>query len=397
MEKSHLEYLFSIISHDDKNTYDSSINTVMGNWIRVAKELGIDGGVTKDEKGRNHLTLVRDDGSYLGTVEPAMLPRCAPAARVAARSKILTTKLLSEAGVRVPRSKIFEKNQRQEARQWAFETGADLVVVKAHSMSQGKGVNLEVTKNSFDSIFDQCISVQEKRGYAPRVIVQEMIDGFDVRCVIIEGRFHSAISRISAFVRGDGTSTVQQLIDAKNAQRAQDSFFKKKLIVIDSNAKSHLKRSGVSLTDVPAEGEFIPLTSMANSTYGGDSVNVTDLLSDNVKEEARKAIAAIPGTCTAGVDLLIDRFDTDNPLVIEINSFPFMHIGRYPTYGEPVDPQMAYMKALIVLDKLENADSPEFTGEELGIIRDYVAFLELRDKLEQVRSIPKPKDGKVGA
>ena len=78
-------------------------------------------------------------------------------------------------------------------------------MVKAPSFSQGLGVFLNVTEQDFKERFHECVEMQKERKREPSVIVQEMVDGFELRVTVVEGEFFGSIIRIPAYVTGDGT------------------------------------------------------------------------------------------------------------------------------------------------------------------------------------------------
>ena len=47
------------------------------------------------------------------------------------------------------------------------------------------------------------------------MIVESFVTGKDYRCLIIDGRMAAIAERVPASVTGDGTSTVEQLVDTR--------------------------------------------------------------------------------------------------------------------------------------------------------------------------------------
>ena len=58
---------------------------------------------------------------------------------------------------------------------------------------------------------------QSRRGW---VVVESFVVGKDYRCLIIDGKVSAIAERVPAHIIGDGTSTVQQLVDLTDATRA---------------------------------------------------------------------------------------------------------------------------------------------------------------------------------
>ena len=117
----------------------------------------------------------------------------------------------------------------------------------------------------FEKTFEECVSIQENRKRNPRVIVQELMHGFELRCTVIEGELVNVLARIPAYVIGDGSSTILQLIEEKNERRESDRFLRKRRIKPEEmNLQAKLKADGRSLDMVPDVGQSILLSSISN-------------------------------------------------------------------------------------------------------------------------------------
>ena len=99
-----------------------------------------------------------------------------------------------------------------------------------------------------------------------------------------------------------------------------------------------LKGQGFQLDSVPAEGEVVYLRENSNVSTGGDSIDVTDRISDDYKKIAVDAVAAL-GAKISGIDLIIDDLDVPASTpgaygIIEANFNPSMYMHIYPYKGE---------------------------------------------------------------
>src|SRR5690625_4568957 len=129
------------------------------------------------------------------------------------------------------------------------------------------------------------------------------------------------MERIPAFVIGDGSSSVKELISRKNRERKLNPHTSFRPIVIDDTLEGHVARQGFSLSSVPAQGEEVILRGNANLSSGGESVDRTDDLPQEILDAAVKAVGSVPGLTAAGVDLLYDDTQNENGyIIIEINS-----------------------------------------------------------------------------
>lgn len=200
-------------------------------------------------------------------------------------------------------------------------------------------------EDGFESTLEEWVNIQVNRNRTPRVIVQELMHGIEMRCTVIEGGLVNVLARIPAYVIGDGSSTILELIEQKYERREPDRFLRKRRIKPEElNLQAKLKADGRSLDMVPNSGQSILLSSISNVGYGGETANLTDLVSDEIKETATAAVRAIPGLTTGGVDVMAESLDTANPRVIEVNSFRHAFLSIYPTYGDSVNPLDMYLR-----------------------------------------------------
>ena len=88
----------------------------------------------------------------------------------------------------------------------------------------------------------------------------------------------AAALRIPANVKGDGTLTVQQLIDKENADPRRGYGHENVLteIAVDRDTLDLLAKLNYTLETVPQKDEQVFLKSTANLSTGGTSVDVTD-------------------------------------------------------------------------------------------------------------------------
>lgn len=274
-----------------------------------------------------------------------------------------------------------------KARSEAFESDKE-VVVKAHNLSQAIGIFLHVDEEGFNRTFEECVDIQVNRNRAPRVIVQELIHGFELRCTVIEGELVNVLARIPAYVIGDGSSSILELIEQKNERRQSDRFLRKRRIKPDEiNLQAKLKADGRTLDMVPAAGQSILLSSISNVGHGGETANLTDLVSDEIKETATAAVRAIPGLTTGGVDVMAETLDTKKPRVIEVNSFPHAFLSIYPTYGESVNPLDMYLHSWLSRDDFENGVWKNWEEQDLNKLARYYEFYN--SKIEVLKHLPK--------
>lgn len=228
-----------------------------------------------------------------------------------------------------------------EAESAATELGFP-VVVKPVAGHKGQGVVTGI--ESLDGVrraFADILAAAGTGGF-DGAIVEQQVYGTDHRLLAVGGRFVAALERVPAFVDGDGTATIRELIERENSTVARLDNARSPLCKIkaDEDLKDYLRLQGRTLEAVPSAGERVTLRRVANISAGGVSINVTDRIHPlNVKlvEDIAKFFRV---TCL-GIDVLAEDISkpwTDGRLgIIEINAGPgvFMHLA--PAIGEPVD------------------------------------------------------------
>ena len=178
---------------------------------------------------------------------------------------------------------------------------------------------------------------QSRRGW---VIVESFVTGKDYRCLIIDGKVAAIAERVPAHVIGDGTSTVQQLVDLTNADPRRGVGHEKILtrIKIDAAAEEVLADQGHTLSSVPEEGEMVKLALTGNMSTGGISIDRTFEAHPENAEIAEEAARMI-GLDIAGIDFICP--DITQPVretggaICEVNAAPGFRMHTHPTIGEP--------------------------------------------------------------
>ena len=123
--------------------------------------------------------------------------------------------LASSLGVATPYTQLIAKDD-----QLSPSTARELLsrfrrlIVKPTQASLARGLTLDI--NSVTALNK---AIAYARTISPKVLIQEQVEGEEVRFTVIEGKVRAAILRRTPRVVGDGTSTIAQLINAENAER----------------------------------------------------------------------------------------------------------------------------------------------------------------------------------
>lgn len=215
------------------------------------------------------------------------------------------------------------------------ELGYPVYVKPAHG-SQGSGVNRVEAKDELNDIFqdygEDRVSV---------AIVEEEIQMPDYRIVVLDNELVSAYRRVPLAVMGDGSKTIDQLIDQQQneyLEQGRDTIIDKN----DQRIKTKLLGQGLDFGSVPASDSSVVLASVSNLSMGGTSEDVTEIISQRWVDLA-KYVRKNFSLRLCGVDLACeDIADPDSGYsVLEVNSTP--GLDHYASSGAE---QEAIVKAL---------------------------------------------------
>ncbi|PTX14356.1 cyanophycin synthetase [Pontibacter mucosus] len=249
-----------------------------------------------------------------------------------AGDKKATKDILDEAGIPVPKGRtISTAEELKKAIDWLGFP----VVTKPLDGNHGKGATINIT-----NLKDALKGFQEARKYSQWVMVEQYIQGFDFRLLVINGKFVAAAKRTPAMVTGDGVSTIKQLVERENKDPRRGIGHEKALtrIKLDKHTQNLLKQLNLTTKSVLPAGEVLYLKSTANISTGGTATDVTDLV-DPYNVLMAERIAGLIGLDICGIDVMTT--DIAIPLneargaVLEVNAAPGFRMHISPTYGLP--------------------------------------------------------------
>jgi GNAT-family acetyltransferase (TIGR03103 family) len=227
--------------------------------------------------------------------------------------KRVTRRIMRRAGVRVAQGAVAREGDLDEARSLLKAIGQ--VVVKPARGEQGRGITVGVRDDEgLDRAVDHALQ------FCPDVLVEELVDGDDLRVLVIDREVVAAAVRRPAEVVGDGRHTVDELIRAtsRRRERATDG---ESTIPVDSVTAEVVAEAGYAMDDVPPHGERIRVRRTANLHTGGTIDDVTDRLHPEIAEAAVRAAEAL-GIPVTGIDFLVPAVDGPDYVFIEANERP---------------------------------------------------------------------------
>ncbi|MGY1803289.1 N-acetylglutaminylglutamine synthetase [Blastococcus sp. SYSU D00922] len=227
--------------------------------------------------------------------------------------KRVTRRIMERAGVRVARGALACEGELADAVALMQEVGE--VVVKPARGEQGRGITVGVRD---EAGLERAVALALQ--FCPDVLVEELVDGEDLRVIVIDREVVAAAVRRPAEVVGDGRHTVDELVRSTSRRRERATGGESRIPLDDTTAEV-VAESGYAMDDVPPNGERIRVRRTANLHTGGTIVDVTDRLHPEIAEASVRAAAAL-GIPVTGLDFLVPDVEGSDYVFIEANERP---------------------------------------------------------------------------
>jgi GNAT-family acetyltransferase (TIGR03103 family) len=225
--------------------------------------------------------------------------------------KRVTRRIVKAANVRVPN----QIHAGDDAQARTFLESYKAVVVKPARGEQGKGV--AVNLKSWDEIQR---AIATARTSCNDVVIEEFVQGIDLRLVVIDYKVVAGAVRRPAQVVGTGRDTIRQLIESQSRRRAAATGGES-TIPLDAETERCVAEAGYSLDDVPALDAQVFVRKTANLHTGGTIHDVTGILHPTLVEAAVQAARAINIPVT-GIDFIVKSPTMSEYWFIEANERP---------------------------------------------------------------------------
>ncbi|XWN29595.1 MAG: N-acetylglutaminylglutamine synthetase [Devosia sp.] len=225
--------------------------------------------------------------------------------------KAVTRGIVERAGIAVPDE--VEATDEDAAR--AMLDRHERIVIKPARGEQGRGISVGLGPDD-----DVATAFDMARRECDRVLVEEFVEGDDLRLVVIDHRLVAAAVRKAARVFGDGQSTLGALIDKQSRRRAAATGGEA-TIPVDSETLRCLKAQGYTLESVVEDGQEVQVRRTANLHTGGTIHDVTDHVHPALVDAAVRVSRAID-IPVVGVDLMVPSHRSPTYRFIEANERP---------------------------------------------------------------------------
>ena len=273
-------------------------------------------------------------GSHQRRIQATMTSQTSALGVEIADEKGRTKSLLKDAGIPVPEG--YECDSWEATLENALEIGYP-VVVKPLVGNHGRGITLGITND--DDLKTAYAAARMRHDY---VIVEKHLVGFDHRLLVIDYQLVAAARRVPAFVTGDGTHTIGELVQKVNEDPLRGYGHQRELTMIGVDAMSErlLSDAGLTMDSILEDGVEFFLKSTSNLSQGGTAVDITDQVHPDNRYLAER-VARLSGLDIVGIDVVTPTLDV--PLheasggIVEINAAPGFRMHLRPSQGKPRD------------------------------------------------------------
>lgn len=240
--------------------------------------------------------------------------------------------LLEQAEIKVPKGMIIRRESSLE--EACSHVGFPLVI-KPINGNHGRGITIGI-----QNLVDAKIAFDAAKEVSNSIIVEQLIQGKDYRLLVINHKLVAAALRTPANIIGDGMHTIQQLINATNADPRRGYGHENVLTQINVNQMTLdlIHKENYTLDTILPDGEILYLKDTANLSTGGTAEDVTDIVHPTNVMMAER-ISRIVGLDICGIDLMThdisQTLEETNGAVIEVNAGPGFRMHLAPTKGLP--------------------------------------------------------------
>jgi cyanophycin synthetase len=242
-----------------------------------------------------------------------------------ARDKRQAGDVLRKAGIPVPQNRAV--SDLPGAEKAAYELGFPVVVKPA---DKDGGIGVAAGLSTIEEVREAFLLAQE---LSNNILVEKHAEGRDYRLTVFQGELVWAVERIPGGVTGDGSSSVEALLDRLNEEplRGENPLSLLKRIALNDEALALLSKAGLNVNSIPREGVFVRLRRIANVNCGGMPVTVTGMVHPDNRLLAIRAASAMR-LDLAGVDLLIPDIShswrESGAVVCEVNAQPGVDLAE---------------------------------------------------------------------
>ncbi len=229
--------------------------------------------------------------------------------------KALTRAVLTEAGLRMPEQMLLGAGENPDELIDLFQRKVGRAVVKPVRGEQGTGVSVDLGTRE-----EMLVAVENARRECDSVLLEQFVEGVDLRILVIGGEVVAAAVRKPAEILGNGKDTARRLIE-KQSRRREAATGGESRVPLDRETERCLAEAGYGYDDVPPRGKTLRVRRGANLHTGGTIHDVTDTLNPVLAEAAIDAAKALQ-IPVVGMDLITPDPAGEDYVIIEANERP---------------------------------------------------------------------------
>lgn len=252
-------------------------------------------------------------GGVVHTCRESLTDMTSSIAFIISDNKRLSSNILARNGFSVPEQVLWKGQEEEKVKKLLKKSGS--LVVKPCQGEQGRGVAVDL-KNWQD--VREHIEFLEKQ--EDEVVVEEHVDGHEVRVIVIDYQFVAAAVRRPPEVTGTGQHTVQELIEHQSRRRLKETSGESE-IPFDDITKKCVREKGYEMADILPEGEVLRVRKNTNLHTGGTIHDVTEKISPYFREVSESAAHCLE-LPVVGLDFIVPDFNEKKYWILEANERP---------------------------------------------------------------------------
>lgn len=225
--------------------------------------------------------------------------------------KTVTRKILKNVQLRVPNQQVVTSQESIDT----FLNKNRRIVVKPAQGEQGQGVFVDLELPE-----EVQAAINSASQFCDKVIMEEFVQGEDLRIIVIDNQVVAAAVRKPASIRGNGMLTIEKLIEKQSRRRATATDGESS-IPLDAETERTIVKAGYKLADILPEGINLAVRKTANLHTGGTILDVTSELHPALNEAAVRGAQALK-IPVVGFDFLVPDVAGPDYVIIEANERP---------------------------------------------------------------------------
>ncbi len=286
---------------------DQGLNVYARILVDEARRRGIVVEVLDADNGYFNLTF----GGRSVTCRESLSELTSAIAMSRCQDKAVTHSILKKADLSIPEQIVAD----DEKKVLAFLRHHERVVVKPAIGEQGHGVRVDLRHPR-----EVMEAIRQAAPKPKEVLVEELVQGEDLRIIVIDNEVVAAAVRKPPRVTGDGRHTIRTLIE-KQSRRQAAATDGESCIPLDAETERCVKQSGFGLETVLPAGKAIPVRKTANLHTGGTIHDVTPILHPKLAKAAVIGARALE-IPVVGFDFMVPSVDGPDYRIIEANERP---------------------------------------------------------------------------